>query len=253
MQIHMINHRLGRRVMFKDGKKGCIMIPRNASSTLLTTAHKHGHEINNSMYEKDLNIHFLVIVREPWDRYLSGLYQSLRVKKWTTHTPNAPGTHPKEAFYWEPPYEKWYKLSYIYDTLFVKRRELPRSYFKAYEKYTSKHTLIFDEHTLPQYIMFQPFIGSNLKWIRYGPDLTDALAEWFGASRIFNNNITANIYPLHKEFRAYFEEKLKEDKEWYAAWQELFKEDYWIWENLTIREADEYEDILKQCRKLPQL
>jgi hypothetical protein len=245
--------------MSEDRKRGVIVLPKNCSTTIRKTIGRHSlpWHWKEDYYKEEEPVEFLGILRDPWKRYISGVLQGLRVKKFTRAIAptNDENIRNPQNFY-PPPHEKYRKHDYLFDQIFIQRRAgdwprgIPGAFYEPYTDLTRDCTMIIDEHTVPQFILLGPFVGSKIKFIRMEDEhFNEELADWLGAPALRIDGLGTDKHPKFNVFFDYFEEQLLADKEWCDKWNVLFKEDWWVYKNKAIRYIEEYEMVYNQLGK----
>lgn len=241
-------HCIGSRIVAVDSSEAWINIPRCASSTLKKcTLPGNDYVYLESIYQYDKELRFTTIIRDPWRRYLSGLAQALKRDNWLWHDRGRSPGFPEHAYYSEP-WECYLRIEFIYESVFETgfyRRTVSQQPFR---ELNNKFPMVFDEHTAPFSIMLAPFRKNEVEFIEQTGDLSNLVEELkrrLNRPKINSYNIMQEKYHFYQEFLDYFEPKLKANKEWIQNWNEVFAEDYWIYENRKIRSFNLFEDFLR--------
>lgn len=251
-RIRVFGYYIGSRFISNSTKEGWVPIPRCAWSTLKRNALTNdAYTFLDTIYEYDKDLKFTIIIRDPWKRYISGLLQGLYKDNWLWHRNKRGPKFPERAFY-PSPFPQHLKLEFIYESLFETGFYGKRFVPHPYTKIAKKFPLILDEHTVPFSVMIAPFIRNEVEFIDTDENLTEELEKRLGLSKIMTLNVTKEKYAFYNEFVEYFEPKLKANKEWMQAWNEVYAEDIWIYENRKIRPCIEFKEFLsgkdpKQC------
>jgi len=152
----------------------------------------------------------MIFVKNPWERYLSGLYEFTERKL----------NYKRGEFYTLEDMKDVYKKLFISKGREVRLPYIPESQY-----------VIFDEHTMPMYIFCSAFIHCDYEIRSINSQM--AIREWFGMPP---NTEIERLDPSPSLFKEYFNDKLRSNTEWYDNWRRIFEEDYFIWDKFKLCE-----------------
>ena len=211
------NHILGARLLCAPLSKGCILIPKCASTSLKNIGLNLDYEWTETQYEYDPNLKFMVTIREPWERYISGYYEylcrSMGIKFLIGSV---------KPF--DPPDLTIQQIMNFCDDSFLNNK------------------ILFDEHTMPQYYFVKPFIN-NLITLINREDIEEYYPLWFGDDYPPHYMYARSHEELYNIVKDYLNEKREKDSKWFSKWMKYFEGDYQLY---TMDSGMEYRLLLNR-------
>lgn len=226
MQLLLNSYAISARFEHQEKKKGIIAATRCGSRSLryhLCPAYKY--ETILDFYQTDPDMQFIGFVRDPWQRYISGLVQFVQ---------QFAGVKVRKA-------SNQGRFDKVFQSVFVdqvaKLVTLP---------YVNDQGVVFDEHTMPQYICFGAFADSQVELYRFETDYVTRAGEWVSDQP--GICVSAHEGRSNPEFKKYMTERLSSDKEWMNRFHHIFRPDFELYDSLRIRKDDRFDQVLDSAR-----
>lgn len=199
---------VGACLVNRGRRHGFINIPICASTLVKKLALAEGYEYVEQPYEYDSDLTFTVVVREPWERYASGLSEYVG---------------------------RYYDLTCNLDDMY-------RQLFETGEwvKYDvnrlvggeNAHQIIFDEHTAPQHFFVEPFQKNRIDFVKMDRGnfgvLNSKLRRYLNVP---NLNASEHVNPPEKRMVGVSlgRRLLRRGDGWLNAWSDAFFKDEELW------------------------
>lgn len=201
----------GSGVWSPDSTQFLANIPKNASSFLLSWANHHGWYAG---YVDDFDTldEIIVVLRDPLDRWISGISQYINSFILSTHGPNGP------VF----PGETITEFDYAMDA-----GEFIKQYTDVSERLIFDVISRFDDHVWPQWEIIDGFPSCKTTWFYLEPEFDDKIGnylQWTQIKGLDRNSgtSTANTNQLQN----FFQQKLKARPELAERVKKHYAKDY---------------------------
>lgn len=199
---------------FYNMKTRCviIIIPKTGSTTIRNTLVKHSDfKLKNTYRHSNGDITYCTI-RDPFERYLSGVHMFAKLEKLKG------GRTPKELIdmLLNKEFAHWSRNSRVCETIKYKIT-LCDALIKT------KNRIIFDEHTVPQYILTAPY--RNIQYVK----MQDISSHEILGPLVGNERQNAST----KEeitYRIDMGNELLKRKNWYDEWLSVYERDQIIYD-----------------------
>jgi hypothetical protein len=183
----------GNGVISPDGNKFIVNIPKNASSYLLAWANNFGytaalaHEFDHQVQE------LIVVLRDPVDRWVSGISQYINTYILSVEGPNGPIHGIENMTRYDRPMtvDEWIS-----------------NYNQSVERILFDVISQFDDHVCPQYKFFHKLLpNATRKFFYINENFDSAIADYLNFSHLSNidrhsGNLSDKINKIQKFFLA---------------------------------------------------
>jgi hypothetical protein len=184
-------HKIGANKVHTGIHSGFVYIPKCASTSVRAACYIRGYRDSDTVRE---DVQYYAVVRDPWQRYLSGLAQFVLVNYGADAL-----AFPED----------------VYSAIFVDRKWSTNNYdeFHAYDQ-----SVFLDQHTLPQWLYLTPFDTSLI--VVHMSALSE-LRELLNVGEIPHKN---QMTSARQDFCTTLSQLLLANREWLQSWYELVGE-----------------------------
>jgi hypothetical protein len=202
----------GSGVLSPDGRIFVVNIPKNASSYVLDWAYHHGWRANMADHVTQVS-EMIVLLRDPIERWISGIAQYVNTYILSVHGPNGP------VFPGDLITEHDYVMSV--DTFCGQ-------YTDATERVIIDNAARLDDHVWPQCEIIQdvlPAVPRRYFWV--DPDLDYHLGQYLGWNKIsgLSRNASSDNSNI-QQLQQFFQQRLTQRPELRARLTKQYQNDY---------------------------